>query len=329
MYEEHFHLRRSPFDHTPDPRFLVGTRRHNEALATLYYGVRQRKGIIALTGEVGTGKTMLLRCLLHLLRDSQDIECAYLFTPPQTRAEFLEAVMLSIGLPMEGRSLAEIQHELCRFLLSRREHECITVLIIDETHLLSHEVLEEVRLLSNYETNSEKLLQIVLSGQPELDELLDAKELRQLKQRIALRARLGSLTLDETRQYVASRIQAARDEAAGPAVFPDETIAAIFRYSRGLPRVINTLCENSLISAFALQLDTVSPELVAEVARDFRLDDVIAPLVERPMIATERGSLRAASVLVGRYSTTLRQMRAETEVEASNPLHTVHDEPSL
>lgn len=328
MYEDYFHLRQCPFDHTPDPRFLVGTRRHSEALATLYYGVRKHKGIVALTGEVGTGKTLLLRCLLNLIADSSDISCIYLFTPPLKREDFLQALLLNLGLPVTNRSVPEMQHDLYSFLLTQREHQHTTALIIDEAQLLSHEVLEEVRLLSNYETNNDKLLQIVLSGQPEFDDLLDSTELRQLKQRIALRARLEALTLDETRQYVAARLQTARDQMDDALVFPEETIAALYWHSHGLPRIINTLCENSLISTYASQLHCVSPETIAGVAKDFRFDGELTSS-KIPTITANRNLMRSDTVNFGTYSGRLRQVVPEGEFAVADSLQRIQDEPGI
>jgi general secretion pathway protein A len=274
MYKAFFHLTRNPFDLTPDPTCFVSTRRHNEALAALYYGVRWHKGFIVVTGEVGTGKTLLLRCLLRLLRASKDVSYAYLFNSRLAPTEFLQYIVSDFGLPSSGKNKGELLLDLGQFLISRGSRKLTTVLIIDEAHHLSEEILEEVRLLSNLETTDEKLLQIVLVGQPELDEKLDSVELRQLKQRIALRASLGPLDAEETREYIERRLQiAGADPSHGP-IFPAETIAAIFRHSRGLPRLINSISENALIAAYARQVPTVSPEIVDDVAKEFRLDVV-------------------------------------------------------
>ncbi|HTF72539.1 MAG TPA: AAA family ATPase, partial [Edaphobacter sp.] len=198
MYKAFFHLTRNPFDLTPDPTCFVSTRRHNEALAALYYGVRWHKGFIVVTGEVGTGKTLLLRCLLRLLRASKDVAYAYLFNSRLAPTEFLQYILSDFGLPTSGKNKSELLLDLGQFLISRGSKKQTTVLIIDEAHHLSEEILEEVRLLSNLETTDEKLLQIVLVGQPELDEKLDSIGLRQLKQRIALRGQLGPLDAEET-----------------------------------------------------------------------------------------------------------------------------------
>jgi general secretion pathway protein A len=274
MYKAFFHLTRNPFDLTPDPTCFVSTRRHNEALAALYYGVRWHKGFIVVTGEVGTGKTLLLRCLLRLLKASKDVSYAYLFNSRLAPTEFLQYIVSDFGLPSSGKNKGELLLDLGQFLISRGSKKLTTVLIIDEAHHLSEEILEEVRLLSNLETTDEKLLQIVLVGQPELDEKLDSVGLRQLKQRIALRAALGPLDAEETREYIERRLQIAGADPNRNPIFPVETIATIFRHSRGLPRLINSISENALIAAYARQVPTVSSEIIENVAREFRLDVV-------------------------------------------------------
>ena len=274
MYKAFFGLTRNPFDLVPDPTCFVSTRRHNEALAALYYGVRWHKGFIVVTGEVGTGKTLLLRCLLRLLRASKDVAYAYLFNSRLAPTEFLQYIVADFGLPSTGKNKAELLLELGQLLIARGAKKLTTVLIIDEAHHLSEEILEEVRLLSNLETTDEKLLQIVLVGQPELDEKLDSIDLRQLKQRIALRAHLGSLDADETREYIERRLEIAGAELGRKPIFSAEAIAAIFRHSQGLPRLINSISENALIAAYARQLPVVPVEIVDDVAREFRLNVV-------------------------------------------------------
>lgn len=274
MYKAFFGLARNPFELTPDPTCFVATRRHNEALAALYYGVRWHKGFVMVTGEVGTGKTMLLRCLLDLLKGSEDIAYAYLFNSRLSATEFLQYILSDLGLRTSGKNKSEMLFEFGKYLISRGESQQTTVLIVDEAHSISDDLLEEIRLLSNLETTDTKLLQIVLVGQPELDEKLDSAHLRQLKQRIALRAQLGPLSLEEATEYISRRMEIAGRPTGAEPIFPPEAIAAVYCNSNGLPRLINTICENALIAAYSQQLRKVSPQIVDKVAADFRLNIV-------------------------------------------------------
>jgi general secretion pathway protein A len=270
MYKSFFNLKRNPFEITPDPSFLFATRRHNEALAALYYGVRRRKGFVVLTGEVGTGKTLLLRCLLQLLKESNDVKYAYVFNGRLSPLEFLQYVAGDLGLNAAGKNKSDLLLQLAGYVVSRGEKKLTTVLVVDEAHHLSADILEEIRLLTNLETADEKLLQILLVGQPELDEKLDSVDLRQLKQRVALRSHLAALDGSETQGYIERRLQLA-GSAAPAALFPAETVAAVHRHSRGIPRLINTLCENGLIAAYAARATEVSAAMIDGIAADFRL----------------------------------------------------------
>jgi len=270
MYKTFYNLRRNPFEITPDPRFLFATRKHNEALAALYYGVKRRKGFVVLTGEVGTGKTLLVRCLLQILSRSK-VAYAYAFNPRLNPIEFLKYIAGDFLLPTEGKSKSDLILSLSSFLIARHQKGLTTVLVVDEAHHLSHAVLEEVRLLTNIETHEDKLLQILLVGQPELDDKLDSADLRQLKQRISLRSHLEALDRDETRGYVHRRLQLAGNPAPAH-LFPMETISEVHRQSRGFPRLINTICENALINGYSRQLRSISPEIIEEIAGDFRLN---------------------------------------------------------
>jgi general secretion pathway protein A len=270
MYKSFYSLKRNPFDITPDPAFLFATRRHNEALAALYYGVRRHKGFVVLTGEVGTGKTVVLHCLLQLFKHSKDVAYAYIFNGRLSPLEFLQYFTSDLGLPVTNKNKGELLIQIAHYVIGRSQKNLTTALIVDEAHHLSTEILEEIRLLSNLETSQQKLLQILLIGQPELDEKLDSVSLRQLKQRIALRSHLVPLTCDETQGYVYRRLQVA-GSLHPPALFPPETVGAIYQHSHGLPRLINTICENALIAAYANQAHSVSPDLIDDVATDFRL----------------------------------------------------------
>lgn len=297
MYNSFFGLQHNPFDLTPDPRCFVPTRRHNEALAALYYGIRWHKGFVVVTGEVGTGKTLLLRCLLRLLKESKDISYSYVFNSRLSAAEFLQYFLADFGLPTAGKNKAELLLEFGRYLVSRAENRLTTVLIIDEAHLLSEDLLEEVRLLSNLETTDDKLLQIVLVGQPELDDKLDSRNLRQLKQRVTLRAQLRALDIHETTDYIGQRLSIAGADPNSNPIFPIESIATIYDYSQGLPRLINTICENSLIAAYAKQSKIVKPEIIDGVARDFRLNTGSPIAAEQPAM-NEMDLRRVANMLL-------------------------------
>src|SRR5579863_660544 len=232
MYKAFYNLARNPFDISPDPAFLFGTPRHNEALAALYHAVRGHKGFVVLTGEVGTGKTLLLRCVLELFRESKDISYAYVFNGRLSPCEFLEYIGTDFALSVAGKNKTQILFELSNFLVARGAKGLTTVLVVDEAHHLSADILEEIRLLTNLETPRGKLLQILLVGQPELDEKLDSTNLRQLKQRIALRSHLSALNLEETRGYVQCRLQLAGNTNPDQ-LFPIETILALHRQSQG------------------------------------------------------------------------------------------------
>jgi general secretion pathway protein A len=280
MYKSFYNLRRNPFEITPDPSFLFPTNRHKEALAALYYGVRRHKGFVVMTGEVGTGKTLLVRWLLQLLKGT-NVAYAYVFNSKLSSLEFLQFVAGDFGLPTSGKTKSDLLLEFGRFLITRHQQKLTTVLVVDEAHHLAAEVLEEIRLLTNLETTQEKLLQILLIGQPELDDKLDLIELRQLKQRIALRARLEPLSREETYGYVERRLQLAGATFETTTLFPRDSVAEVYLYSGGIPRLINTICENALVTAYARQLRSVPVEIVHEVANDFRLNLAPWPRTEK------------------------------------------------
>jgi general secretion pathway protein A len=269
MYKSFFGFTRSPFDLSPDPFFLFRTAMHNEGFASVYYGVTQKKGFIVLTGEVGTGKTLLIRTLLQILSDA-NVATAYVFNPRLSRDEFLRYLLDDFGIPARGGK-SETLHDLNRFLIERHRKGLTTALIVDEAQELEADLLEEIRLLTNLETSTHKLLQIVLVGQPELDATLDSSRLRQLKQRVAVRSRLAPLDLEQTGTYIQHRVNRAGCKIPAETLFPPETVALIAHYSGGIPRLINNLCENSLIYAFTAQTTTVTTEFVRDAAIDLRL----------------------------------------------------------
>jgi general secretion pathway protein A len=329
MYKAFFKLKRNPFELTPDPTCFVPTKRHNEALAALYYGVRRHKGFVVVTGEVGTGKTLLLRCLLGLLKESKEVAYAYLFNSLLSPTEFLQYILFDFGLPASGKNKCELILDLGKFLVSRGSKKLTTVLIIDEAHLLSADILEEVRLLSNLETADDKLLQIVLVGQPELDEKLDSIGLRQLKQRIALRAQLGPLDADETKGYIEQRLKiAGADPHATPLFYP-QAIEAVYLHSRGFPRLINTICENALITAYARQLSTVTPDIIGDVAKEFRLDAVSSPETEGFGRQKEMELQQAINILLNLHPALRKPFAKDSDMGAAVGAEVSKHEPNI
>jgi type II secretory pathway predicted ATPase ExeA len=274
MYQKFFGLRESPFNVNPDPRYLYLTRQIQESLAGLTYGIQNRKGFILLTGEVGTGKTTLLNRLLDWLRGPR-VATAYIFNSRLDVNQLFDFIMAEFEIPCETREKSLVLMRLNQWLLERYRAGETAVLIVDEAQNLSNEVLEEIRLLTNLETSTEKLLQIVLTGQPELEEKLKLPQLRQLRQRITLRCRTAPLSLEETFGYIAERLRIAG--ANGEPIFSKESIQAVHHYSHGIPRVVNLLCEHSLINAYVDSLRPVPSHMVEEVAREFQLDE-IAPV---------------------------------------------------
>jgi general secretion pathway protein A len=312
MYKPFYNLKQNPFDITPDPSFLFPTSKHNEALAALYYGVRRHKGIVVLTGEVGTGKTLLLRCLLHLLQRSKDVAYAYLFNGGLSPVEFLQYFASDLGLPITSRNKGELLLQIANYVIDRSRRKLTTALVVDEAHHLSAEILEEIRLLSNFETAQEKMLQILLVGQPELDDKLDSVSLRQLKQRISFRSHLVPLNSDETKGYVERRLQLAGCLHPS-ALFPPETIAAVYQHSLGLPRLINTVCENALITAYARQMRSVSPEIIDDIAADFRLG-IQTPALETRETSDELDVRKAARTLLELYAHLKAEQKREEDL---------------
>jgi type II secretory pathway predicted ATPase ExeA len=240
----------------------------------LYYGVTAHRGFVVLTGEVGTGKTLILRSLLGLLQ-RRDVAFALIFNPTLSPLEFMRYIALDFGLTVAGKAKDELVHGLNGFLLHRHQKGLTTILVVDEAHHLSAEILEEIRLLTNLETSQQKLLQIILAGQPELDQKLDSHELRQLKQRIALRCHLDPLSANETKEYLRRRLQIAGAVGAVD-IFSGPAIEAVFHHSRGIPRLVNTVCENALLVGYAKHAATITSEIIDGVARDLRLGVVAA-----------------------------------------------------
>ena len=268
MYKAFFGFTENPFNMSPDPSFLFRSAQHEEALANLIYGVQSRKGFVVLTGEVGTGKTTMLECLRDFL-SAQQIAYASLFNSRLNVQQFFEMVAYDFGLRCERTSKTEVLFALNEMIIERANLGRTTVLIVDEAHNLDWDVLEEVRLLGNLENRRGKMLQILLAGQPELDRKLEAPDFRQLKQRIALRCELQPFDPDETLEYIQSRLT--RAGMKEQTVFPPEVLREIHFRTQGIPRLINAMCDNLLLTAFALESKVVTQPMVEEVAGDMRL----------------------------------------------------------
>ena len=269
MYNAFFGFTQNPFNMSPDPTFLFRSSQHEEALANLIYGVQSRKGFIALTGAVGTGKTTMLECLRDFL-NAQHIAFASLFNSRLTVEQFFEMLAYDLDLRCNRLSKTEVLLSLNNMLLERAGAGRTTVLIVDEAHNLEWDVLEEIRLLGNLENRRGKLLQIILSGQQELDRKLEAPEFRQLKQRIALRCTLRGFNAQETIAYINARMGKAgvRDQKIIGAALMEE----IHFRAQGIPRLINAICDNLLLTAFAMERKTAKLDMLDEVTEDMRLE---------------------------------------------------------
>ena len=316
MYKEFFGLRANPFNVNPDPRYLFLTRHTEEALACLTYGIQSRKGFVLLTGEVGTGKTTLVNKLLEWLR-AQQVPTAYIFNSRMNVPQFLDYMMADFGIPCDTRSKSQILLRLYNWLLERYRSGETAVLIVDEAQNLADEVLEEIRMLTNLETFTEKLLQIVLVGQTELEQKLKQPNLRQLRQRLTLRAKTHPLTGEETRAYIQQRLRIAGSN--GQQIFDDQALDAIHRYSNGIPRIVNLTCEHCLVSAFVDQRKMVTEEIVDAVARDFELDNNHRSLVSAAPVTPNKfdlvDALKTLSNLAERLKESQRELPKEGKYE--------------
>ena len=299
MYTAFYGLREKPFALSPDPRFLYLAGSHREALAHLLYGIEQGEGFISVTGEVGTGKTTLCRTLLERL--DGDTELAFLFNPSRTALELLQSICSEFGLPAEGLTRRALMSQLNHFLLEQKRASKRVLLIIDEAQTLSDSTLEQVRLLSNLETSREKLIQILLLGQPELDRKLDMRALRQLRQRISVRWQLEPLSAQETRAYVRHRMSVAAGEPKD--LFSEAALREVHRRTGGVPRLVNQLCDRALLAGYAARAAEIGPRLVRAAAREIpdtrrrRLSEANARRLR--LIAQPWPTLLATLALVG------------------------------
>src|SRR5437868_3435083 len=277
MYIEFYGLNELPFGLTPDPRYIYVTPSHTEVMANLHYGIESGRGLIVVTGEVGTGKTTMLRWVMQRL--DRTVLVAYIFNPRLSVPEFYQHLATLFDI-RNWETKSDLLFELGKVLDSRHSRGLRTVLIVDEAHGLSPAVLEEIRLLCNFESDTAKQLQIILTGQPELREVLNYPELRQLKQRVALRCEIKALpNVEETAQYINSRLKVAG--ATRPDIFSPGAIDYIFRCTAGIPRAINNLCDNALLNGFAASEEIIRRAIIQEVAETFDVLPRIARVEER------------------------------------------------
>lgn len=274
MYKSFFHLNSSPFNMSPDPRFLYMMPQTREALAGLEHGIAARKGFIVLVGEVGTGKTTLLRHAIGSFEKGR-IFTSYIFNPRLEFLEFLDFVLNDFGIAPTNHTKSGMLIDLNRWLIERYRRNQTCVIVVDEAQELSSELLEEIRLLTNLETSSEKLLQIILSGQPELEDKLRQPQLRQLRQRVSLWCRTASMSPHETESYIVQRLAVAGTRET---IFSPDAVAAIHDFSRGIPRIVNLLCEHALILAYADQLHAITAPMICVVAEELDLEPQLFPV---------------------------------------------------
>jgi len=318
-YEEFFGLRRSPFHLSPDPFFVIPSEKLDEALLSISRAVQQRKGFVVMTGEVGTGKTLVLRCLAELWQ-RQGVPFAYFIGARLSTVDFFKYITGELRINVAEPTKGNLLRALYEFLQAQFENGLTTVLIIDEAHQVPRGVLEEIRLLTNFESSQEKLVQIVLVGQPELEKKLELVELRALKQRIAVRCELAPLREDEIQHYIEHRLELAGAGPQAASIFPASTVRTVYRYSRGIPRLVNSICDHALITVYARQVRVVPVEVIKEAASYFRLAHVpnLQP-IEQPCIASEMhpaGFIQASAPT----ASTISRARAAAQVVASTGL---------
>ena len=308
MYAEFYGLQELPFALTPDPRFIYFTPSHTEVMANLHYGIESGKGLVVVTGEVGTGKTTILRWMMQRL--DRNVLVAYIFNPRLSVPEFYQHVATLLDI-RKWETKSELLMELGRALENRHSRGLRTVLIVDEAQGLSPHVLEEIRLLSNFESNTAKHLQIVLTGQPELREVLNNPDLRQLKQRVALRCVIQPLpNVEETERYITSRLLVAGAETLD--IFSPEAVDYIYRCSAGIPRNVNNLCDNALLAGYSAGEAIIGPELIEEVAVTF-------DMLPAPDRAIQTGEVKEAPAPIFSSSSRAELWAAGTGAKENEP----------
>lgn len=264
MYRKFYNIKEKPFNVTSDPSFLFLSGKHKDALSHLTYGIEERKGFLEITGGIGTGKTTICRALLNKL--NENTKTAFVLNPDLSQLQLLQVIIEDFGLSIEKKSKMEIFKQLNKFLLDQFSLGNNVVLIIDEAQNLKPSVLEQIRLLSNIETEKEKLIQIVLVGQPELHKRLDAPELKQLKQRIAVRYHILPLDREEVKEYINHRLAVAG--SVGDIIFDEKAIDMIYGYSGGVPRLINIICDKALLLGFVLETRTITFDLAVKSVKE-------------------------------------------------------------
>jgi len=298
MYLSFYQLKAEPFCLTPDPRFLHLAQTHRDALTGLIHGVSQRKGFVVLTGPIGTGKTTVVRATLQLLTDQifskTPLASAFIVNPTLTREEFLEFLLEEFEIPCESTSKPRRLMALHKMLLSTHARGSTSVLIVDEAHLLTAELLEEIRLLSNADTDREKLLQVVLSGQPELLSVLERRELQALRQRVASWCNLRPLSVPETSVYIAERLHVAGLQGASP--FSSPSLQQIHKFSQGVPRLINLLCDQCLMNGFSTRKQHIDASIVEDAAAELALTTslVMTPVLQHRPVLSQDGPLQSS-----------------------------------
>lgn len=272
MYKEFYGFKELPFNVTPDPRFLYRSKSHRDALAYITYGIFQKKGFIAVTGEVGVGKTTVVNAFIDLFHPS--LEVAFIFSTKFPFDQLLYLICKDFGLEVEGMNKAQMLYHLNDFLIRQYEQKRNTVVIIDEAHNLTPEVLEELRMLSNLETRSQKLLQIMLVGQPELDSMLSMNDMRQLRQRIPGVCRISVLDREEVKNYLDFRLDVVRNPGNGGPYFTEDSYDEVYHYSSGIPRLINILCDRVLLIGYVSNTRTIDGRIVREGVRGLETHDL-------------------------------------------------------
>jgi general secretion pathway protein A len=275
MYTQFYNFTEKPFNLTPDPKFLYYTPSHREALASMIYGINERRGFVAVTGEVGTGKTTLIYTLLNNLNEK--VKTAFVYHTTATFEQLLGYILIDLSVPVAAEDKMALLQKLNDHLVHNIAQDETLAIIIDEAQNLPSKVLEELRLLSNLETTKQKLIQILLVGQPELEAKLDSQELRQLKQRIGIRRTIKPLTLEESREYIEHRLNVAGSTTSR--VFTTDAVALICKHANGIPRMINILCDNAFLIGYSLSKEKIPGKIIGEVVRDLGID------VEKPIFA--------------------------------------------